>query len=271
MSRYVLMWTYIAALTGCFSSADQPGNSVATGVGQRDAHDRVPLERWIEEVEMKDAESLYREGTSLLESDPEKAIECLTRSLELAPNAPPALYNRVIAYASLGLAGEALADVERLEGLEPALGKKLRFQLKISAEPYVDIGNTQFESGNVEEALKNYTIASTYDPEHANSWVGKGVALNALGKTDEALECYNKAAELEPDNYWAYINRAELHHQQKRLKHALADFSRAIELLPEGPDPYSGRSAVYSDLGQPERAERDNTQAEHLRANRDVR
>jgi tetratricopeptide (TPR) repeat protein len=48
------------------------------------------------------AEQFYTRGTELLDSDPERAIAYLTRSLELAPDAPPALYNRAAAYARVG-------------------------------------------------------------------------------------------------------------------------------------------------------------------------
>ena len=213
---------------------------------------------------ISEAEQLYRKGTELLETDPERAIEYLTRSLEVGPDAPPALYNRAVAYARVGRDSEAVADIDRLEKVAPDIGRELRAEMALAAIPYLDIANREFEAGNFEKAFEKCNSALAYDPAYGNAWVGKGLALYKLGKIEEALACYNKAAELEPDNYHAYINRADLHHEQKRLQQALADFNKAIEVAPDKSAPYLGRSAVYSDLQMPDQAAEDKQRSQEL-------
>ncbi len=215
---------------------------------------------------MSHAESLYRKGTELLETDPEKAIEYLTRSLELAPDSPPAIYNRVVANARTGQDSKAIADVARLEEIEPQLGKRLRKELVAAAVPYVDIANALFSAGNVKEALKKYEAATVYDPSCAEGWVGKGIVFQELGEMQQSLNCYNHALNLEPDNYYAHINRAGLHHKQRRLPEALSDYTKAIELSPTAPEPYAERAAVYSDLHLLTNATRDKEMAEKLKS-----
>ncbi|MEQ8791279.1 MAG: tetratricopeptide repeat protein [Pirellulaceae bacterium] len=147
--------------------------------------------------EMSDAESLYRQGTALLDSDPEAAIELLTQSLEAGPDAPPALYNRAVAYASVGRDADAVADVTRLEEVEPELGAQLRMQFALTAAPYVDIAQSEFESGNYEMALAKYESAIVYNPTYVDAWIGKAAVLEKLNRPDEAAAARVKAEELD--------------------------------------------------------------------------
>jgi tetratricopeptide (TPR) repeat protein len=217
---------------------------------------------------MSDARELYRQGTELLETDPAKAIELLTKSLALNPDAPPAIYNRAVVYARVGRDTEAVADIDRLERVAPEIGRKLRAEMKLSAEPYTDIAKSEYEAGNYETALKKCDSALAYDPDYGDAWVVKGIVLKKMGQSEKALECYTKAVQVEPTNYWAYLNRAEFHHASKRLREALADYTKSIELRPQEPDPYSGRSAVHSDLQMAQAAADDAAKAAELKANR---
>lgn len=214
---------------------------------------------------MNDAEALYKEGTELLNSDPYGAIELFTQSLDAQPDAPPALYNRAIAYSRVGRDREAVADVERLSKIDPEAGKELQARFLVAAAPYSDLGNREIEAGNYQAAITKFDAALLYDPQYANAWVGKGIALVELEKQDGALECYNRAVEVEPDNFYAFYNRGELHHKQARLDAALADYTRAIELSPDESFVYDERARVYSDLNQPQKAAADRMKADELR------
>lgn len=213
---------------------------------------------------MSSAEELYQKGTRLLESDPRKAIELLTSSLEVAPNAPACLYNRAVAYSRVGRDADAVNDIARLEEIAPAMGRKLRSEMLLAAAPYSDLGNREIEQGNFEEAISQYNSALAYDPSFGDAWVGKGIALHALGKLHDAMACYNKAAEVEPGNYYAYINRAELHLEEQHFHDALTDFSKATELAPHESAPYVGRADTYTALQMPEMAARDRQKVEEL-------
>jgi tetratricopeptide (TPR) repeat protein len=213
-----------------------------------------------------DAKDFYRRGTELLTSNPAEAIELLTKSLSLIPDAPPAVYNRAVAYARLGRDAEAVADIDRLERIEPALGRSLRIEMSLSAAPYTDLAMSEVKSKNYEAAIKKCDSALAYDPKCGDAWAVKGLALKHLNQPEKSMECFNKGAEAEPDNWCVYINRAELHHEQKRLQQALADFTKSIELRPDDPDGFSGRSAVYADLNLPDKAASDAAKAAQLKA-----
>src|SRR5260370_40128487 len=191
---------------------------------------------------MNKAEKLYIEGNNLIETNPAKAIEFLSKSLELDPEAPPALYNRVVAFARLGRDTEAITDLTRLEEIAHVVALKLRRELELSVETYTDIAKVEYRAGNFKMAITKCDSALAYNPQYGDAWVVKGMALAKLGEIEKALECYNNAAKFEPANYWAFLNRAELHHQHKRFKDALSDFSKAIELRPGEPDAYAVRS-----------------------------
>lgn len=248
MHRYMTAILSLALL-GCSDATDPAPNSEVS-------------------IGMSVGEALYRKGTELLDSDPEAAIGFLTQSLEVNPDAPPALYNRAVAYSRVGRDSEAIADMKRLEEIEPAIGSQLRAEFRLLAPaPYCSIGNGEIEAGNFEKAIEKYDSALAYDPLYGDAWVGKGIALTKMGKLDEALECYNRAAKVEPENFYAYINRAELHHVQKRFQPALADFSKAIEISPDEPSAYAGRALVYTDLERSDEATSDEAKAEQLKVN----
>jgi tetratricopeptide (TPR) repeat protein len=220
---------------------------------------------------LSEAENLYRRGSELLKTDPTQAIVLLTKSLDLNPDAPPAIYNRAVAYARLGRDAEALADIARLERIAPEVGRQLRGKMKLSAGPYTDLAEQEYTAKNFAAAIRKCDSALAYDPEWGDAWVVKALALQKLGQPEKALECYNKGAEAEPTNYFVYINRAELHHQQKRLEQALADYAKYIKLRPNEPAAYLGRSAVYTDLQMPDKAAADTAKAAELKAKRETK
>jgi tetratricopeptide (TPR) repeat protein len=218
---------------------------------------------------MTEAEWLYRQGTKLLDSDPQHAIEALTRSLELNPDAPPVLYNRAVAYSRVGRDAEAVADLARLERIAPSVAKPRRHQFTAAAGGFTSMAEEDFKAKKYEEAIKKCDSALAYNPHWGDAWVVKGLALEELGDLERALDCFNKGEELEPNNYFVYINRAELHQEEERFGQALADFTRAIELDPTDPDGYAGRSAVYASLKMLDKAAQDDATAKRLEAKRE--
>lgn len=213
---------------------------------------------------MNEAEQLYRQGTEILDSNPAGAVEFLTKSLAINPDAPPALYNRVVALGRLGRHDEALADLERLEQISPEMSSQLRHQMALSVEPYTDIARAEYKARNFEAAIIRCDSALACDSRYGNALVVKGMSLQRLGNVDEALECYTKAARVDPGNYWAFLNRAQLYFQKKHLDGALADFTRAIALLPTDSFAYLGRAGVYAELKMQKKAAADLRMAEEL-------
>jgi tetratricopeptide (TPR) repeat protein len=213
---------------------------------------------------VSEAEELYRKGTQLLDQNPGQAIVHLTKSLEINPDSPPALYNRAVAYARVGRDDEAISDLNRLEIIAAEIGKRLREELRLSAGGYTSIAEDEYKAKNYGAAITKCDSALAYNPEWGDAWVVKGLAYDKLGDGRKALECFNQGAKVDPSNYFIYINRAELHQKEKRLSDAVADYSKAIELEPTEPAPYSGRSSVYLALGNADKAAADDAKAKKL-------
>lgn len=242
MSQTRLALMIVIGLAGCTRAPEQP-----------------------KDQRMTEAEVFYRKGTELLDSEPTQAIEMLTKSLELGPDAPPALYNRAAAYARVGRDAEAVADVERLETIAPDIGKQLRSQLRLSAGGYTSIAEAEYTKGNYAVAIQKCDSALAYNPQWGDAWVVKGLAFRQLRDPEKALECFNKGAEVDPDNYSAYMNRAQLHQDEKRWQDALTDYDKAVELRPTEPGAYAGRAIVYAALNLPDKAAADESKVKELK------
>src|SRR5262245_35084835 len=164
MQPHMLLFT-VVSLVGCSMSDEQ-----------------------MKQSPMNEAEQLYRQGTELLETDPDKAIELLTKSLKLNPDSPPALYNRAVAFARAGRDMEAVGDIARLERVAPKLGHQLREEMKLSAGPYTDLAESEYKAKNYKAAIGKCDSALAHNPKWADAWVVKALALEKLGQVDEAVK-----------------------------------------------------------------------------------
>ena len=62
---------------------------------------------------------------------------------------------------------------------------------------------------SLEEAIASYNRALELNPDLAEAWISKGIALYRLGKFEEAIVCFEKAIELEPNNERAHLWRGK--------------------------------------------------------------
>ena len=65
-------------------------------------------------------------------------------------------------------------------------------------EILIQNGITNLKDDNFEDALSFFEQALLLDPNNADLWNQKGVALRSLGRYNEASECYNKSLQLDP-------------------------------------------------------------------------
>ena len=54
-------------------------------------------------------------------------------------------------------------------------------------------GNTLYEQGKYEEAIKCYNKSLRIEPKYGDSWYYKGIALFNQGKYEEAIKCCDTA------------------------------------------------------------------------------
>jgi len=105
-----------------------------------------------------------------------------------------------------------------------------------------------------EEARSAYDRAIELRPEYADAWYNKGVALAKLATTEEALNAFERAIELKPEDAEMWSAKGGALGKLERMEQALAACERAIELKPEYAEAWSNKGAAISSLGRAEDA-----------------
>ena len=150
-----------------------------------------------------------------------------------AENEPARRFSRLLALTLLvGLLAAALAC-----GSSPGQG-------------HVAKGDDFLESGQLDEAIREYNKAVNLDPKLALAYAGRGEAYRREGQYDTAITDATKAAALDPRPAFAYAVRGEAYRQKRDYDAAIADLSKAIELDRKAVAPFNNRGAAYAAKGQ---------------------
>lgn len=76
------------------------------------------------------------------------------------------------------------------------------------AKPYIKSGLDNFNKGNYDKAVEDYSKAIAINPNIADAYVNRGLAYSRSGKIDNAIEDYNKAIAMNPNLPFAYYTIA---------------------------------------------------------------
>jgi Tfp pilus assembly protein PilF len=103
-------------------------------------------------------------------------------------------------------------------------------------------GTTAMDAKNYDEAVKDFTEASTIDPSQLAVWNSLAGAYLALAKTktgadadaaaQKGIEAYQKSLELKPDDAGIHNNLGLAYAQAKKLTEAQAELEKAVALEP---------------------------------------
>lgn len=85
---------------------------------------------------------------------------------------------------------------------------------------YSNLGAGRIRAGRIDEALAVLDVATRIDPELADGWINRGVALRAAGRDGEAEAAFRRALEANPAMVSAYNNLASLLRQTGRDEEA---------------------------------------------------
>ncbi|MHC4253244.1 MAG: tetratricopeptide repeat protein, partial [Planctomycetota bacterium] len=118
----------------------------------------------------------------------EKAIEDLTKALELKADLAEALRGRGIAYNRTGKYAEATKDLEKAAGT-----------LSEDAEAQNELGVAQAGTGEHGKAVSAFSKAIEIKDDLADAYYNRGVSHEANGDLDKAIADYSKAIELNWD------------------------------------------------------------------------
>ena len=181
----------------------------------------------------------------------EKAIEMISRSMELEPRSNLKYSYRALMHRELGDDKKAELDYDKSVEINPT-GTRVYFNRAKFYE----------SKGRYDEALKDYeTMAeNSYskdrkpDSKMILPYRYKALLYIKMGETEKAIEEATRILKLNPKDTDSYTMRGELFLKSKRYKQAISDFSEAIKLAPEERKAYRGRAEAYRKLNMPDKA-----------------
>jgi len=133
-----------------------------------------------------------------------------------------------------------------------------------AALAYLTEGQALKERGDLDEAIRAYTMAIERDPAFAEAYYHRGRVWQDLRDLKAAIEDYNRALDLDPRLAMAFEDRALVREELGDVPGAMADYDRAIELNPESGRTYTNRAVARRKLGDVSGAIADHTRAIEL-------
>jgi len=181
----------------------------------------------------KHADQYYAEGMLFYERmEYDKSIESFNRVLELAPYGKDndvVYYNRGMAHLRNRQYDKSIYDFTRASELTSPGDKELKFDiLTFRGEAYQ-------KSGELDEAIKDYTDAIVLIPEHKNvKYIhsSRGWAWYEKGEYDLGINDFAKAIQIDPELDIAYYGRATAWFKKNDFQRALDDAKEAVKLKP---------------------------------------
>jgi len=86
------------------------------------------------------------------------------------------------------------------------------------------------------------------NPNFAEAWSNKAVALKELERYDEAIAHYDKALSLKPDYVEAWTNKALTLHELKRYDEAIDHYDKALSFKPDHAEGWCNKGVVLQEL-----------------------
>lgn len=112
------------------------------------------------------------------------------------------------------------------------------------------LGVIAFRTGRSQRAVDLIGAAIARNPNRAEQYYNRGLALSELGRIEAALTDYEKAIALKPAYPAAHNNRGNALRALGRPADALRGYESAIALRPDDADAYNNLGVVLTDLGQ---------------------
>lgn len=182
--------------------------------------------------------------------DNKKAIDDLTRSINLDPKDPIMLFIRGITYTELKEYEQAVADYTHVIELEPSWA----FTFRSRGAAYSNLGQ-------YEKAIADFNRAIEIEEQDASAYSNRGIAYNSLEQYELAISDFNRAIELDPKDANAYFGRGSAYGNLKQYDQALVDFNHCLDLGNQDSAVYINRGKSFVHQNQFDQAVDDFTQA----------
>jgi serine/threonine protein kinase/Tfp pilus assembly protein PilF len=220
-----------------------------------------------------------------------KAFDDFDKTINLMPNYAQAWANRANAYFALGKTDWAVSDFTEAIRLSPAARYyNDRGQVYYSTGKYVEarqefqkaleldqklsralagIGDSYFMEEDWKNAIKYYSQVIEMKSGKPNVLRNRGIAYGALREFNKAIRDFSRALESDKKDSLAYQYRAVAYYSQEKWEKALSDLSFAIDYIEPSDSKglgtlYKYRASVYRELGDENKARRDEKRARAL-------
>lgn len=205
--------------------------------------------------------------------NPVRAVELLSRAIEVKPGIAPVYFNRGIALQQLQRNVDAVASFDQAIAIQPEHFKAyFRRGLALQALRRTEDAIASYDSAiairptygdaslnrgiafselqKPEDALASFERAVALLPDHANAHLYCGLALADLQRFAEAVASYERVISIQPAHCVAHINRGKALHALGRNEEALESFDLATSIDPASAEAYNNRGTLLHALGR---------------------
>ena len=169
------------------------------------------------ELEPDNYKAWYNKGLlELRKSQPAKALDALNRCLSIS-NYVKAYYSRAMIFSGTGEPQRALSDIDNVINQQPQNARALYIKATCLEQ-----------TGNLPDAINNYTLAIDNDSSDALYLVRRGLAFARLHEPTKAMIDLNTAIAMKPADGEAYYYRGLIAY--KSGGNACDDFRHALML-----------------------------------------
>src|SRR5665647_377762 len=153
--------------------------------------------------------------------NPTRAIELISKAIEVNPSVAAAYANR----------GNALSALKQHQAAIESYGKALAIKPDY-ANAYGNRGTALNELKQYQAAIASYDKATAINPDHALAWCNCGVAWYELKQYQAAIDRYDRAIAIAPAYADAYANRAAALNELKQYQAAVHSYDNALAIEP---------------------------------------
>jgi tetratricopeptide (TPR) repeat protein len=168
----------------------------------------------------------------------DRAIEDITKAIELDPEHVSWLCNRALAKYEKKDYNGAIADYSEAIRLRPRY-----------AAGWYSLGYVRGKKQDYDGAIADYTRAIELRPDYAEAFNNRGQAKMYKGDYEGAVADHTEAIRLKPNDAKAYRNRGYAMAKEGNYHGAIADWSEAIRLDPDNATAFYNRGLANLEIG----------------------
>jgi tetratricopeptide (TPR) repeat protein len=225
----------VTALVGCL---------VITSFQITTWHDSEKLYRHAIEVTTNNYVAYNGLGGALDEGNqPEEALRCYYKSVEINPRYPEGQYNLGTALLNHGKLDDAITHLNlALAGNPDYAGARN------------NLGKAFMLQGKLDQAAEQFSRAIKSNPTYAQAYYNLGTILMRQSRPQDAVAMFSRAIQLQPDYFDAYGNLGVAFMQLGRKAEGITQFSKAVELKPDDAGAHSNLGLALMDADRPAEA-----------------